>query len=116
MITGGSSFAFDHLTCSQFVALEPSKQVVFTKGLMGGIGATLGVLNSSVRAVKSATDPSQAKGAELAAAGVTKALSGTAGDSDEDFAKSIAGLCAQPEYASRPAASAAVDLLMHIKS
>ena len=35
--------------------------------------------------------------------------------SDEVFAKAIAALCAQPKYAERPAASAAVDLLMNIK-
>jgi hypothetical protein len=117
MIIGiGSSFAAEHVSCPQFVSLDAAQQVMFTKGFLGGLGGTLGVLDSAVRAVtKVATDPNQVKGAELVAAGVKKMLSGEAGDSDESFARSIATLCAQPKYATRPAASAAIDLLSGTK-
>ena len=121
MIAGGlvgQAFAtgYAHVSCPEFVSYEAAQQLMFTKGFLAGLGATMGVLNSAVRAVqKTAVDPSQARGAELAAAGVTKMLSGDAAASDELFAKSIAGLCAQPKYAERAAGSAAIDLLMGIK-
>jgi hypothetical protein len=118
MVSSGGLFAggYAHVSCPEFVAYDAAQQVLFTKGFLAGLGATMGVLNSSVRAVqKTATDPNTAKGAELAATGVAKALSGDAGTSDETFAKSIAGLCALPKDAERPAGSAAVDLLMGVK-
>jgi len=117
-VASGELFAggYAHVSCPDFVAYDAAQQVTFTKGFLAGIGATLGILNSSVRAVqKTATDPNMAKGAELAAAGVTRAMSGDAGTSDESFAKSIADLCALPKHANRPAAGVAVDLLMDIK-
>ncbi len=107
---------YSHVSCPEFDAYDAAQQVMYTKGFLSGLGAILGVLDSSVRAVqKKTTDPGQARGAELVAAGVIGMLSGGAGASDEAFAKSIAALCAQPKYAGRPAASAAVDLLMGIK-
>ena len=104
---------YAHLTCSQFTGLDAAQQVLFTRGFRSGLGTILGVLQVSVRAV-AAADPGQAKGAEMAAAGLAHVLSGSGevASSDEAFAKSVAARCAEPKYAERPATSAAIDLLM----
>ena len=83
-------------------------------GQLGGIEEdVVGVDHDDIS--KHLADPNQVKGAELVAAGMKKALAGDAGQSDKSFANSIASRCAQPGYAERPAASAALDLLMGIK-
>jgi len=111
-----SAAAFDHVTCKQFTGFDQSQQLLFVRGLLSGMGATVGLLNSSVRAIeKTSTDANTVKGAQMAAAGVAKSLSGDAGSSAENLTSGIRKLCSDPKYADRPAATAAVDLLMGIK-
>ena len=114
MVVGFSAAsAAEHVSCANFLSLEKPQQVIFARGILDGIAVSIGVVDASVVAVERATsDQVQAKGAALAIKVIQKTLSSPVDESDEVFTKSVAAVCARSESADRPAASAALDVIM----
>lgn len=107
--------AFDHLTCKQFTLMAEKEKVLATRTLIGGLGAALGLVESSVRSIKKSYDkPDVVLGADLVQTNITHFVTIPSDTSGEKLSKQLGLLCLREGSQEKPVASALLDILMGI--